>query len=317
MAQIQGLGAGFARRKVFDYSKLGRMKEWQPVVDAIAAATGAPFAAIRVHAAGGGCIHGAVVIEGGERRFFVKFNARSYLDSFLAETEGLGALAQAAAVRVPRTVCWGTAGDEAFLVLEHLELVPPGERAQEALGRQLARLHGVTAPAFGWGRSNFIGLTPQPNPWNADWADFFRDYRLGFQLQLAARHGHQRLASAGERLLARVGALLRGHRVQPSLLHGDLWSGNVAQVASGEPVIFDPAVYFGDREADIAMTELFGRFAAGFYRAYHEAWPLAPGYEVRRELYNLYHVLNHLNLFGRGYLAQAERLIGRLLAEAR
>lgn len=292
------------------------MKRWASVDARITEATGQPFAATQVRAVGGGCIHEAVTIEDGERRFFVKSNDRAHLALLVAEADGLRALARAQAVRVPAPICWGTAEGRAFLVLEYLELAPPGARAQEALGRQLAQLHRVGAARFGWDRDNAIGLTPQPNPWTDDWVRFFRDQRLGFQFELAGRRGYRRVASAGERLLPRVDALLRGHGTLPSLLHGDLWSGNVAQTASDEAVIFDPAVYFGDREADLAMTELFGRFAEGFYRAYREAWPLAPGYETRRELYNLYHVLNHLNLFGGGYLGQAERLIGRLLAEA-
>ena len=172
------------------------------------------------------------------------------------------------------------------------------------------------APRFGWPRDNTIGTTPQVNAWGDDWAEFFRDRRIAPQLALAARNGHGgALQRDGERLLAAIPALLAGHAPAPSLLHGDLWSGNAACLATGEPVIFDPAVYYGDREADLAMTELFGGFGADFYAAYRDAWPLPDGYERRRTLYNLYHVLNHLNLFGGGYGAQAETMIARLLAE--
>lgn len=292
------------------------MTDWAAVSARIAGITGAPFTPRRVRVVGGGCIHAAAVLEDRERRYFVKSNERTFLERFEAEAEGLRALRQAGALRVPEPVCWGTADARAYLVLEHLDLQPAGAGAQETLGRRLAELHRVSAPRFGWHRDNAIGLTPQPNAWSADWAAFFRDRRLGYQLELVGRNGHARLARAGERLLLQVTALLRGHDPRPSLLHGDLWSGNVAQLGAGEPVIFDPAAYFGDREADLAMTELFGRFADGFYRAYDAAWPPAPGYELRRDLYNLYHVLNHLNLFGAGYLGQSERLIGRLLARA-
>jgi fructosamine-3-kinase len=292
------------------------VEDWAPVRARIAEATGRDPGALRARTQSGGCIHRAFVLEGGDARYFVKSNTRDHLEAFVAEAEGLRALARAGAVRVPAPVCWGTAGGTAYLVLEHLVLESPGPEAQEALGRRLAALHRVTHARFGWERDNTIGLTPQPNAWSDDWARFFRDRRLGFQLARAARQGHRRLAAAGERLLSRVEALLRGHAPPASLLHGDLWSGNVAQLPGGEPVLFDPAVYYGDREADLAMTELFGRFDARFYRAYREAWPLAPGYETRRDLYNLYHVLNHVNLFGDAYLAQAERLIGRLLAQA-
>lgn len=292
------------------------MKDWAPVLAHIAQATGQPLGAARARPVAGGCIYRAVTLDDGARRFFVKTGTRAQLALLAAEAHGLRALARTRAVRVPVPVCWGAAGEHAFLVLEHLDLAPPDDLAQRALGQRLAALHRVSAPAFGWERDNAIGLTPQPNPWTRDWVGFFREQRLGHQLALAGRRGYRDVARAGERLLARVDALLRGHDPRPSLLHGDLWSGNVARMPSGEPVIFDPAVYFGDREADVAMTELFGRFADGFYRAYRESWPLAPGYEIRRELYNLYHVLNHLNLFGAGYRDSAVRLIGRLLAEA-
>ncbi len=182
-------------------------------------------------------------------------------------------------------------------------------------GRQLAQLHRATADAFGWHRDNTIGATPQLNTPREDWVAFWRDQRLGYQLESAAAHGHGgRLQSSGERLLTRLDALI-GHRPAPSLLHGDLWGGNIGATPDGQPVIFDPAVYHGDREADLAMTELFGGFDANFHSAYRESWPLDPGYATRKILYNLYHILNHLNLFGGGYLSQAQGMIDRLLAE--
>jgi fructosamine-3-kinase len=178
----------------------------------------------------------------------------------------------------------------------------------------LAALHRIEGNRFGWWRGNHIGATPQPNDPSPDWPDFWRQRRLGFQLDLAARQGHRgRLQGLGERLLERLPALL-DHRPRPSLLHGDLWGGNLAYDPDGRPVVFDPAVYHGDREADLAMTELFGGFPSRFYAAYQAAWPLDPAYRVRKVLYNLYHVLNHLNLFGGGYLTQAEGMMQRLLA---
>jgi fructosamine-3-kinase len=215
-------------------------------------------------------------------------------------------------------VCHGATPRAAFLVLEHLELGRGGGAGAgyETLGRQLAALHRTVRPQFGWDRDNTIGSTPQHNRRDDDWRRFWRERRLGYQLELAATHGHRgRLQQRGERLLAALPGLLAGHEPAASLLHGDLWGGNCAFLRDGTPVIFDPAVYYGDREADLAMTELFGGFPAGFYRAYREAYPLADGYEVRRTLYNLYHVLNHLNLFGGGYRAQAEDMIDALLSE--
>lgn len=291
--------------------------DWPAIVAKVGEATGERFILSRARAMSGGCINNATVLEGGRRRYLVKHNDRTRLDMFVAEAEGLGALLAAGAVRVPAPVCWGASAEMAFLVLEYLDLSAPRAASQAKLGRQLARLHRVTQPRFGWHRDNTIGSTPQLNGYTAHWPEFFRDRRLGVQLDLAARNGYAHLAARGERLLASLDLLLRGHAVAASLLHGDLWSGNVAETVAGEPVIFDPAVYFGDREADLAMTQLFGGFADAFYRAYVQEWPLAPGYETRRTLYNLYHVLNHLNLFGRSYLAQAERMLDQLLAEIR
>lgn len=237
---------------------------------------------------------------------------------FAAEADGLVALAAAGAVRVPTPLCHGVADGYAFLALEYLALGSASGAAQEQLGRQLATLHRVTQPQFGWHRDNTIGSTPQLNAPTDHWPEFLRERRLRFQLQLAARQAAGRPAIAlGEQLLVQLDGFFAGYRPRPSLLHGDLWSGNAAQTIDGDPAIFDPAVYFGDRETDVAMTELFGGFSTRFYGAYREAWPLDPGYGVRRDLYNLYHVLNHANLFGGGYWSQAERMMERLLAEIR
>jgi len=244
--------------------------------------------------------------------YFVKLGPAPALAMYEAEAAALRALAHAEAVRVPAPIATGMAGAVAWLALEWLDLAPGAPDAP--LGHALAALHRATAPRFGWHRDNAIGTTPQANGWEDDWATFFRDRRIAPQVALAARNGHREVAHEGERLLSRIPALLAGHSPPPSLLHGDLWSGNAARLASGEPVIFDPATYYGDRETDVAMTELFGGFPPSFHAAYREAWPLPPGYDVRRTLYNLYHVLNHLNLFGGGYRAQALQMIARLTA---
>jgi fructosamine-3-kinase len=249
---------------------------------------------------------------------FVKVAPLALEAALEAEADALRELAAAQAVRVPAVLGSGVAGDRAFLALEWIEFgsARPGTEAQ--FGEQLARLHRATAARFGWHRDNTIGATPQHNAWSADWVDFFARQRLGFQLELAGRSGHGgRWLERGRDLCERLPAYFAGHAPQPSLMHGDLWGGNWAADASGAPVIFDPATYFGDREADLAMTHLFGGFGREFYAAYEAAWPLDPGASARREVYNLYHVLNHLNLFGGGYRAQAERMIERLLAEIR
>jgi fructosamine-3-kinase len=233
-----------------------------------------------------------------------------------AEAAGLDELAAADAVRVPRVLGFGTANECAWLALEWLRIANSTPQSQATLGAQLARQHRRTAPAFGWKRENTIGSTPQPNGWRQDWVGFLREQRLGYQLDLAARNGFGGgLQECGALLLDRMDGLFATYRPSASLLHGDLWGGNWATDERNQPVIFDPAVYYGDREADLAMTRLFGGFGPEFYAAYEAAWPLDPGAPVRVGLYNLYHVLNHLNLFGRGYLAQAMALLERLLGE--
>jgi len=291
------------------------MTLWNQIAEAIGAATGAPFPLSGQRGVGGGCINESLRLEGGGRSFFVKLNRAALAEMFEAEAAGLQELAASRTIRVPEAVCWGTAGDRAYLVLEDLPLGGGGGGgALERLGQQLAAMHRTTRPRFGWDRDNTIGATHQPNAPMDDWVAFWRDRRLGFQLELAARHGHGgELQRLGGRLQDRLDTILEGHRPAASLLHGDLWGGNWSATRSGEPVIFDPAVYFGDREADLAMTELFGGFGERFYAAYREAWPLEPGYERRRTLYNLYHVLNHLNLFGGGYGGQAMAMMERLL----
>jgi len=263
----------------------------------------------------GGCIHRCFLLEGSGRRYFAKTNTSSELDNFAAEADGLAALA-AAGARVPHPLCRGEAGGEAFLILEHLELRVSGDHA--ALGRALARVHSVHGETFGWHRDNYIGRTAQLNPRSASWSDFWREARLEPQLELARKNRlGTELVVKGERLAEALPRLLSQHAPAASLLHGDLWSGNTGFLADGTPVLFDPAVYWGDREADLAMTELFGGFPQVFYSAYAGAAPLDQGYSVRKTLYNLYHVLNHANLFGGGYAARAEQMIERLLAEVR
>jgi protein-ribulosamine 3-kinase len=294
------------------------MSLWPAVSQHIATATGSPFRPKAPRGAGGGCINAAYVVEDGSRRFFVKTNSADQARMFEAEALGLVELAQAGAIRVPQPVCFGASAGHAYLVLEYLELGGGKSQTAQRLGEQLAALHHATAAQFGWKIDNTIGATPQPNAWLDDWLDFWRERRLGFQLRLAAGNGLRGgVQSGGERLLEALPSLFADYRPRPSLLHGDLWGGNWGADADGNPVIFDPAVYYGDREADLAMTELFGGFPAAFYAAYRHAWPLDPGYATRKTLYNLYHVLNHYNLFGGGYGGQAERMIERLLAEIR
>ncbi len=267
--------------------------------------------------AGGGCIHTALSVADGEARYFVKLGAADRHALFAAEADGLAAIAASASFRTPAVIACG--GDEAhaFLVLEHLALRPlrsaeDGSRFADAL----VQLHRAADEAFGWTRDNFIGSTPQANTRGQNWSRFVVEQRLRPQLALAKAKGFGgELQKLGERLCERVPALFLDYRPQPSLLHGDLWHGNAAVLADGSPVVFDPAVHHGDREADIAMSELFGGFPGAFYAAYRKAWPLHEDYEQRKLLYSLYHLLNHLNLFGRAYLGETLRLATKLNGE--
>jgi fructosamine-3-kinase len=200
--------------------------------------------------------------------------------------------------------------------MESLSLGGGKARTMQTFAEQLANMHRHTKDKFGWHRDNTIGSTHQPNQWRDDWLDFWREQRLGYQLKLAGRHGARHsLIDKGEQLQDNLEVFFSGYQPEASLLHGDLWSGNYSIMSNGEPVIFDPAVYYGDREADIAMTELFGGFGHDFYSAYNNAWPLHDDYKLRKTFYNLYHIINHFNLFGGGYGSQAEGMIDRLLAE--
>ena len=294
---------------------------WQSIVKAVSHAEGEDHQLVsEPQSVSGGCINAAWVIElncptGGRQRCFVKLNDIAFADQFAAEAEGLKALRQPGVIRVPRFICSGIASGQAFLVLEHIEMRNPmSRRSEELLGGQLADLHKTFASdrLFGWTHDNAIVATPQVNTPSTDWAQFFTELRLRFQFELAERKGFS-FRQSDDLLNRRVPEILNGHRPEPSLLHGDLWGGNVGYDSDDQPVIFDPAVYFGDREVDIAFTHMFGGFAPGFYRSYEDAWPLPSGHALRAEVYNLYHILNHLNLFGGGYHAQAEAAMTRIL----
>ena len=291
------------------------MSDVQQIARQIADATGRPFVPRTTRNIGGGCINGATMLSDGKQHWFVKQNQASLLAMFEAEADGLAAMAETNSIRVPRPLCTGIADGQAFIVMEYIPLGGRGARSGALAGERLATMHRATQACFGWHRDNTIGSTPQPNQQDPDWPSFWRRQRLGFQLDLAARNGYRgRLAERGALLLERLPALL-DHAPMPSLLHGDLWGGNMGIADDGSPVIFDPACYYGDREADIAMTELFGGFGADFHAAYNAAWPMDAGYRTRKLLYNLYHVINHLNLFGGGYGRQAEAMIDQLLAQ--
>lgn len=247
-------------------------------------------------------------------RYFVKLSERHQcLDS---EADGLAALSGANAIRVPRLIANGAVESMGFLVVEHLDM----QNRQfdfPRLARDLAKLHRATGPEYGWHRDNFLGATLQINLSQSSWSRFFLDNRLGRQFRLAVENSlSARLAAMETKVLEAVAAILDHHEPEPSLLHGDLWRGNCGFLAKGVPVIYDPAVYFGDRETDLAMTHLFGGFPESFHETYQREWPLRPGWQLRQQAYNLYHILNHLNLFGPTYLQKAEAMCTTILARA-
>jgi fructosamine-3-kinase len=275
-----------------------------------------------VRLVGGGDISQTVRVEAGGRTYGVKWHSRppqpmpGWLDLFAAEAAGLALLAAAQAVRVPAVVAHGVAGPgglPAFIVMDWIEQGREPRAAGETLGRQLAGLHRVTAAAYGLEHGNYCGATPQDNRWLPTWIGFYGQRRLGFQMDLAGRQGlmpaerRRRL----ERLIDRLDRWIDESACRPSLLHGDLWGGNWLVDAAGQPVLIDPAVYYGEREAELAMCRLFGGFPADFYAAYDASWPPAPGRDERVPLYQLYHLLNHLNLFGEGYGGQVDSILRR------
>lgn len=286
---------------------------WPMIAAQISQHTRQTFTPQSLSPIGGGCISQTFCLRDRDQQFFVKLNKARHLSMFEAEAAGLEAILNSASLRAPQPLCSGNNHDHAWLVLEFIDLRSHGNAA--ALGIGLANMHRHTAETFGWIRDNTIGSTPQKNTASSCWISFWREHRLGYQLNLARKNGYTgSLQSLGERLLSEFRHFFTD-TPPPSLLHGDLWSGNHAFDPSEQPVIFDPAVYYGDREADLAMTELFGGFPPDFYAAYRDTWPVEAGYSTRKQLYNLYHVLNHLNLFGLQYLSQAESIMKKLLAE--
>lgn len=272
----------------------------------------------RVSSVGGGDINAAYRLQAEGIDWFVKTNRASLAAMFAAEAAGLQELGALNEVRVPKVIDHGQCGGQAYLVLEYITLNGLRGNSARLFGAQLARLHRKAQPFFGWHIDNTIGSTPQHNQRHDDWADFWQQQRLGKQLAFAADSGYGgSLQRKGETLMEKIPAFFSDYRPLPSLLHGDLWGGNASADKEGNPVMYDPACYYGDREADIAMTELFGGFGPDFYAAYQAEYSLDAGYKTRKTLYNLYHILNHLNLFGGGYKHQAENMMDLLLAELR
>ncbi|NEP15314.1 MAG: fructosamine kinase family protein [Leptolyngbya sp. SIO4C1] len=286
---------------------------WETLAKQLSQALGQPFEIRDRATVGGGCINQAYRVSDGQQSVFVKLNQASQLAMFEAEYAGLEEIYRTQTIRVPQPLGRGLVDSSAYIALEWLPLGGSSATAWQTMGQNLAAMHRVSSDlGFGWQRNNTIGDTPQQNPWTDSWLSFFRQHRLEYQFKLANRRGGH--FPQQQALLEALPSLLASHDPVPALVHGDLWSGNADVTQSGEPVILDPATYYGDREVDLAMTELFGRFPAAFYQAYESAYPLDPGYSARKPLYNLYHILNHFNLFGGGYGSQANRMIDQILA---
>jgi fructosamine-3-kinase len=281
---------------------------WTEIARRIGEVTKEKFTIADRRSIGGGCINQGYSISNDDRTYFVKINRASAIEMFVAEAAGLQEMYATKTIRIPQPICWGVAENSCYLVLEYLDLSGSSDRSWEIMGKQLAEMHKIgIASAFGWTQNNTIGSTPQINTQTENWADFFADRRIGYQLKLAQRRG----ASFADtnKIIAKIKDILTESNPQPSIVHGDLWSGNAAILRTGEPTIFDPAVYYGDREVDIAMTKLFGGFPNSFYRGYAREWRLEEGHQQRETIYNLYHILNHFNLFGGGYLDRAKKTI--------
>lgn len=248
--------------------------------------------------------------------FFVKTRHSPDITPIAAEARALQLIDETSSLRVPLPNYYGTCKDECFLILEYIELFPHTETSMARLGRQLAKMHLIgTNDRFGFDMNNTIGTTPQINDWCDDWIEFFREQRLECQLQLIDERYHdQELLSSAERILEKLPNFFKGITIAPSLLHGDLWYANTGADKNENPVIFDPASYYGHHEADLCMAEMFGGFPPAFFEAYHEEIPQADGFDTRQKLYRLYHALNHYNIFGIGYRNMCITLIDELLS---
>lgn len=288
---------------------------WKPVEEHINSVQDTDDHFVRIETVSGGCINQTWKITDSDNKcWFIKENKPSLLKMFVAEAEGLKEIRNSNSIKTPNPVCFGKTDNFSYLVLEYISM--RGGINQHTTGEQLASMHQKTHSLFGWDQENTIGSTPQLNTQHADWPTFWKEQRLLFQLELAHTKGYPDSDyEAGLKLSENLKTFFSNYQPVPSLLHGDLWGGNCSTDSDNNPVIFDPALYYGDREADIAMTELFGGFSQQFYLAYNDSYQLDPGYKTRKTLYNLYHILNHYNLFGGGYASQAATMSKQLLSE--
>jgi protein-ribulosamine 3-kinase len=292
------------------------MVNFDIIVNHIQQVTGKTFNNISQSSVSGGGINAAYHLKNDTQSYFVKLNTPERELMFEAEAKGLSEMAGTQCIRIPEVICFGQTKQNSYLVLEYIPCNPFNTNSSRLLGQQLAQLHQLEQPFFGWHCDNTIGSTPQYNPRQHDWLIFWLQHRLKQQLSFAKQNGYaQQLQDKGDKLSEQLASFFDGYQVKPALLHGDLWGGNAAADPNGNPIVYDPACYYGDRETDIAMTELFGGFSPDFYAAYNAIYPLNDGYKTRKTLYNLYHILNHVNLFGGSYLSQASNMLDQLNAE--
>lgn len=291
--------------------------DWNLILQQLSTDSDSPTQIEKLTPATGGDIHNSYVLRTTDgNTFFIKTNTVDCESVLEAEAKALEVIRDTQSIKAPRPLTYGTTNNCAYLVMEYLSFTTRPQN-QSTLGKQLAMLHRNLCKKYGWQGDNYIGRSPQFNLWHISWCEFWVTQRLIPQLQMACKAGFSsQLAPIEQQLTRAVQSILRGHQPAPSLLHGDLWGGNASHLEDGTPTIFDPASYYGDRETDIAMTELFGGFSPEFYEGYNNQWVIDTEYQRRKPVYNLYHMLNHLNLFGGGYLNSCLSLINTIIRSA-
>jgi len=294
------------------------MHDWPDILKQVQKESGTRHDSYPISIVSGGCINSCFLIGSSPSQVFIKTNTRESLAMFEAEASGLRTMAKAGAISVPEVLCTGVSNNVAFIAMQALHINSNASKTSyQEFGRQLANMHRYQQSFFGSETDNTIGSTPQPNPHTENWFIFWREYRLGFQLELARTNGAPHELIDDGLYLNECFEAFFSKPPKAACLHGDLWQGNWGFTESGKPIVFDPAHYFGDRETDIAMTTLFGRAHPDFYAAYQETYPLRDGYTIREQFYNVYHILNHYNLFGGSYAHQAHSMVKCLLRELR
>jgi len=285
---------------------------WQSIEQAINAEIDHSFHIREKSSISGGDISLSYRLSDKNEHYFVKINDKNHVEYFESEAYALKQISALKEISCPDVITFGTTLNKSYLVLNYVHLESASHHQWRQLGQQLANMHkSSTHGQFGWQTDNFIGDTIQPNAWCSNWKTFFAEQRIAWQLQLL----HEKSIKFGDidHITQVCHDALKHHHVEPCLVHGDLWQGNLGFTESSS-IIFDPACYYGDREVDIAMTELFGHLPPEFYQGYQDVFPLPNSYEQRKIIYNFYHVLNHANLFGGNYIDQSKAILSRIMS---